>query len=78
MMMKCPECKCRFREEEGKEDEYESEEMEEEGGEEKSVDDEMEMPEGELMVEKVELPASKEKLIKKRLMELGKMIASLK
>jgi hypothetical protein len=72
-MMKCPECKCQFREEEGKmEEEYEDEgESEMEGGE---VSEE-EMPV--VKVKKVEVPSDKEDMIKKKLMELGKMLASI-
>ena len=53
-----------------------SEESEMEGGEEESA--EGEPVEGVVKVEKVEVPASKEDLIKKKLMELGKMLASIK
>lgn len=69
--MKCKNCGCEMEDEmEGGEEEY-SEESEMEGGEEESA-------EGEVMVEKVEVPSDKEDMIKKKLMELGKMLASIK
>lgn len=79
-MMKCPECGCRFREQEGKvEDESPEHEMsespEEEGGE---SDEEYESGEGEVVVKKVNVSDNKEELIKKKLMELGKLMASIK
>ena len=80
MMMKCPECGCKFREQEGKEEEY-PEESEMEGGEEEYSEESSEdepLIEGEVKVEKVEVPSDKEDMIKKKLMELGKMLASIK
>jgi len=61
-MMKCPECGCKIREQEGYEEEDEME-----GGE----------GEGELVVKEVDVSADKEEMIKKKLMELGKLMASI-
>ena len=69
-MMKCPECGCKIREQEGYEEEDEMED-EMEGGDESEG-------EGELVVKEVDVPEDKEDLIKKKLMELGKMLASIK
>lgn len=67
--MKCPECGCKIREQEGyeEEDQMEEEEDEMEGGE----------GEGELVVKEVDVSADKEEMIKKKLMELGKLMASI-
>lgn len=69
MMMKCPKCGCQMREQEGYEDESDEMEMEDqmEGGE----------AEGKVIVKEVDVPDDKEEQIKKKLMELGKLMASI-
>ena len=64
MMMKCPDCGCRFREQEGYEEEDE-------------MEDEMPESEGELVVKEVDVSSDKEEMIKKKLLQLGKLMASI-